>query len=161
MRDTSGIRSHTACPTPMIPNRDILKEVKDKSMRDDLYTLSMDFYYYDIYHKQQSVWRFPKIIKFAACSRSDMNTIRGAYSDDYPDNPLGGWHLSYFMSPEEISRKINDFSHQEYTNPEESIRKKILESRDLFGSSDMILVDPTEQPLPKYILDFFPEKIVD
>lgn len=153
-----------------IPNRDILKELKKKnnnnSMRDDtIYTLPMDFYYYDIYHKQSSTWRFPKIMKFSATRSMDMNNIRGTYYDDYPNNPLGGWHLSYFMSPEEISRKINDFSHQEYNSKEytdpELIRNKILGSRDLFGNADMIPVDPKEQSLPKYILDFFPDKIVN
>lgn len=48
----------------------------------------------------------------------------------------GGWHLSYWMSPEQIRRKVLSFAHQEvnrepFTNLDH-IRAKIAQGQDLF-----------------------------
>jgi beta-1,4-mannosyl-glycoprotein beta-1,4-N-acetylglucosaminyltransferase len=47
-----------------------------------------------------------------------------------------GWHWSYIMTPEEISRKILSFSHTEFESPEfsaaENVRRRVLSSSDPF-----------------------------
>ncbi len=64
-----------------------------------------------------------------------------------------GWHLSYFMSLDEIIRKINSFSHIEYNTDEmknkEHIKECLKNGNDLFKRKDNILV--------RYIHDDFPE----
>lgn len=49
----------------------------------------------------------------------------------------GGWHLSYFGSPEKISRKISSFAHTEFNTPEnineEVIKERVEGHRDIFG----------------------------
>jgi len=40
--------------------------------------------------------------------------------------PRGGWHLSYFGTPEFISNKIQNFSHQEFNDPEYTNTDKII-----------------------------------
>jgi beta-1,4-mannosyl-glycoprotein beta-1,4-N-acetylglucosaminyltransferase len=55
----------------------------------------------------------------------------------------GGWHLSYFGDPEFIANKIQNFTHQEYNDPEFTDTDKIVEriqnGRDLFDRSDIKL----------------------
>jgi glycosyltransferase involved in cell wall biosynthesis/GT2 family glycosyltransferase/cephalosporin hydroxylase len=48
----------------------------------------------------------------------------------------GGYHLSFFMTPEEIQRKIMTYSHQEFNNPEytdiEKIKYRMYNGLDMF-----------------------------
>ena len=56
-----------------------------------------------------------------------------------PKIPNAGWHLSYFMSPEEIAEKIKAFSHTEFNEPQytdlTSIKNAIMNGKDLFRRS--------------------------
>ena len=68
------------------------------------------------------------------CSGKSIDDIRWN-NNDYIKR--GGWHLSYFGSPEFISNKIKSFSHQEYNKASftniDSIKSKIENKLDLFG----------------------------
>lgn len=48
----------------------------------------------------------------------------------------GGWHISYFMTPEQIKNKLESFSHQEYNEEHwkdlNRIEQCIKEGKDLF-----------------------------
>lgn len=54
-----------------------------------------------------------------------------------------GWHLSYFMSIDDMYRKIISFSHEEYNRPDtrslENISYSIAHGQDVFHRSDTIL----------------------
>ena len=49
---------------------------------------------------------------------------------------MQAWHLTYFMSVDEIIKKVESFSHQEYNTKEilnpERLRELIKEGKDIF-----------------------------
>lgn len=65
----------------------------------------------------------------------------------------GGWHFSYLMTPEQIRRKIESFSHQELNLPrftdEAHIRAALRERRDLFGSGREFEVQSLDDSFPR------------
>jgi hypothetical protein len=66
----------------------------------------------------------------------------------------GGYHMSFFLTVDEIRRKIESFSHQEYNKEEfktdEHIMKCISTGHDLFdrGPVDYEEWDYRQAPLP-------------
>ena len=69
-----------------------------------------------------------------------------------------GWHLSYFMSIDNIHRKIISFAHEELNRPDtrtvENIAHSIAEGRDVFHRSDTILEKrPITNDYPPEVID--------
>lgn len=70
--------------------------------------------------------------------------------------PNAGWHFSYIKSPEDIKKKIEAFSHQEFnfdaiTNLE-AIERNIMSMQDLFGRQEMLLTKvEVDDSFPEYI----------
>ena len=73
--------------------------------------------------KNYSWWRFDKPIK----QKIIIN---------------GGWHFSFIMNPENISKKIKSYSHKEYQTSNfmdvKKIERKIKEGKDLFDRKDLV-----------------------
>jgi len=72
----------------------------------------------------------------------------------------GGWHLSCWGSPEEISYKISNFAHQELNVPEftnvENIQRRISSGGDPYDKRTLIPVDPLSLPkLPREVFRIF------
>jgi beta-1,4-mannosyl-glycoprotein beta-1,4-N-acetylglucosaminyltransferase len=69
----------------------------------------------------------------------------------------GGWHFSYLLSPEDISKKIRSFAHSEFDKEEftdiERIKNKINKGEDLFGRKDKITYVAIDDSYPKYITE--------
>ena len=67
----------------------------------------------------------------------------------------GGWHLSYFMTPEKIVEKLKSFVHQEYNQPPytdvEYIKEKIEKGEDFLGKDTFI----------PYPINTLPESLVN
>ena len=67
----------------------------------------------------------------------------------------GGWHFSYLLTPEEITKKIQAFAHSEFDKKEftdtESIKKRIANGEDLFGRKEKITYKPIDESYPEYI----------
>jgi beta-1,4-mannosyl-glycoprotein beta-1,4-N-acetylglucosaminyltransferase len=107
---------------------------------NDIYSLEQDLYYCTLQNLTKDKWYYSKVMKFkdyfkADCSIDDIrfkecNVIQ-----------RGGWHLSYFGSPEHIVNKIQNFVHQEYNTPEftdiQSIATKIHSGMDLFNRDEI------------------------
>lgn len=78
---------------------------------------------------------------FVQCT--DSSEIRRRDRTSYPHVPSAGWHCSYFMTAEEIVKKLKSFSHSEYNTKHWTdlarIKTCIREGRDLFDRSDMKL----------------------
>jgi hypothetical protein len=84
----------------------------------------------------------------------DIETIRNLQAGIANAVNPGGWHLSYFMSPELIREKIKAFSHQEWNKEPylnlDSITAAINSGKDLFSRGDHEdLLQWSGQPLPK------------
>ena len=69
----------------------------------------------------------------------------------------GGWHFSYLLTPEEISKKIHSFAHSEYDKDNYTdinlIRERIMKGEDLFGRKDDITYVKIDGAYPSYLLE--------
>ena len=151
-----------------IPNPEIVK-----SLSSPRGVFLQDFYYYKFNFKcikglkWFNKWPGTKYSKFK-CFESAQLT-REIKVKNYNwwriDKPIkqkvflqGGWHFSFLMSAEDISRKIKNYAHKEYkkdyfTNPI-NITNKINQGKDLFDRKELawsyVKIDKS---YPKYFLD--------
>tara|TARA_A100001011_G_C14292607_1_gene836930 strand:+ start:1842 stop:2657 length:816 start_codon:yes stop_codon:yes gene_type:complete len=69
----------------------------------------------------------------------------------------GGWHFSYLKDPENISKKIQAFAHQEYNKSiftdEKLIKKRINNQADIFDRNLEYKKIDIDNTFPKYILN--------
>ena len=96
-----------------IPDPNTLDVIRKRDNRiEDIYSLEMDFYYYNLNTKLQEKLYFSKIIPYK--KYKDLNKpcekLRHTSCITIPN---GGWHLSYFGDKYFIQNKIMNFSHQE------------------------------------------------
>ena len=119
-----------------IINPEIIKDIRNNKMTADVYSLEMDFYYYNLTN-YLGKWNAPSLVKvkiaMQSCCRWVVSTpIQNA-----------GWHLSYFGDSKFIQNKLAHFGHQEYNNDEytneEHIKKSIREGRDLFNRENVTI----------------------
>lgn len=75
--------------------------------------------------------------------------------EDLPILPKGGWHFSYLGGAENIVKKIDAFSHQEFNTPEinnvDRITEKMNEGKDLFDRDMKFEFVPIDSTFPSYI----------
>jgi beta-1,4-mannosyl-glycoprotein beta-1,4-N-acetylglucosaminyltransferase len=71
----------------------------------------------------------------------------------------GGWHLSYFMTPEKIVEKLQSFVHQEYNKLPytdiEYIKSKIASGEDFLDKDQFIKLDKNGIYLEPALLECF------
>jgi len=115
-----------------------------------VWAFQMDFYYYDTHHLKAQKWFHARAVP-ASCPTPPSLIRRGGF--DGGVIPVhGGWHLSYFMSAEQIANKIRSFSHQEYNTPDftdpKAISDRIRDYKDLFDrpGEDFVRADHAELP---------------
>ena len=126
---------------------------------DDICTLEMDFYYYNINCQFADKWHQSKICNYGTYVKYNTpNTILKLPPGQVIKN--GGWHLSYFGDIEFIKNKVKNFSHQEYNNEnilnDDRIKKQIQNNDDLFGRSYSInYIDIKDNPYLPYKYEEF------
>ncbi len=68
----------------------------------------------------------------------------------------GGWHFSFLKTPEDIKKKINSYSHQEFNRPNftdlEKIEDKISKRKDLFERKINYKTVSIDNSFPDYIV---------
>jgi len=118
----------TVCDLDEIPDPETLTNACDFT----ICSLEQDFYYYNLNSKMDHNWYHAKIMKYGSI-KYKLSDIR---MSPYPVMKRGGWHLSYFGTPEFISNKIQNFGHQEYNSEKytnvESIRSRIIRRVDMY-----------------------------
>lgn len=106
-----------------IPDSNTLKN----SNIDKMYSLEMDFYYYDYTCKFTNKWCHPKILPYSVYKTyNNPEKIRMTMNCD--SIKKGGWHFSYFGDINFIKNKVQNFSHQEYNNSNILNDKHLTES---------------------------------
>lgn len=143
-----------------IPNAGVLQRLRqDQPFREwamlEPRVLSQRFFYYNPRCLKEEPWAGTALISSAAASRLTNQEVRDLrYS--WQSIKQGGWHFSYFMSPEQIADKIRSFSHQEFNTEHmrdtDRIRHMIQAKMDLFGR-DEEFVDFDTNELPTEIQD--------
>lgn len=136
-----------------IPDIETLLEIK-KTGIEGLHTLVQDLYYYNLGCKVGR-WRFPKAADFETYKSigSPQEMRMATFGDRGKDIERGGWHFSYFGSPEFIRNKIEQFAHQEYNSEDykdtEKIKSKMESGENLYDGQKFEFIDPSEnQYLP-------------
>lgn len=161
----SGVLMYTAHPDDWvivgdcdeIPNPDMVRTLVERPV-DRPVVFELGFYYYDFSHQVQQGWGI------GACKWSveqDANKIRTAqFAAPSGINTCkdGGWHLSYFMTPDQVVEKLNAFMHhgdvaKDVPRDAAWIADKMRNGVDLFGRTvEIVEVDP-ELHLPQYVKD--------
>jgi beta-1,4-mannosyl-glycoprotein beta-1,4-N-acetylglucosaminyltransferase len=121
-----------------IPNPSILKVIKRDNKNFDMYSLSQDFYYYNLNSKMNSTWYDARICSYKYYRQNrNCQTIRTTRCN-FIEN--GGWHLSYFGDAQFIQNKIQHFTHQEFNSDTYTdlsmIKNKIQQGQDLFNRDE-------------------------
>lgn len=98
-------------------------------------SFGQQMFYYNFNQKHVHLWAGTIITYNSKLFSSAPRAFRDARNAFAKVEP-GGWHLSYWNIPENISNKIKSFAHQEfnsekYTNVD-NIKKAIIEGTDLF-----------------------------
>lgn len=127
------------CDLDEIPKANVVKAAKDGEFNLPV-VLEMDFYYYNLNWMKKSKWCRSSVIKKELLNKHSIEDIRSYKANIQHRIPDAGWHLSYFMTPEQIQDKIKSFSHQEYNNDNylnlDGIRRAIATGKDLFWRGD-------------------------
>ena len=116
----------------------------------------MDFFYYSLKWKSNSIWYRAKAVPG---HHAYLNPDLDVYQINNVINLVGtivkgGYHISHFLPVNEIRRKIEGFSQQEYNKEEfkidEHIKFCISNGQNLFNRSDFVLEqwDYRQLPLP-------------
>ena len=151
-----------------IPRPEILENLKLKK-KFGIFLQKMFCYKLNIYNPHESPWEGSRIclkknlksIDFLRQKILKKNThypfwrIDKERSIQLIDN--GGWHFNYLSEPEQISKKLKTFAHEEYNKDKytqiEVIKKNIQEMRDLFNRGYKYNKVQLDNTFPEYILN--------
>ena len=135
-----------------IPDADIFKPVVREALYAKMEKLmapiyfEMDFFYYNFHWKNTNKW-YRAYLCVDTLEINDFKNFSYWRVYDRPEYSFSnsGWHCSYFMSIEDIHRKILSFAHREYDSEPwysiDHIRSVVHSGKDLFDR-------PYEQFIP-------------
>lgn len=123
-----------------IPNAETIKILRQNRQfrrwaQKEPSTFRQSFFYYNPHCLKPEPWAGTIVIGSEVAARMSNQEIRDKrYNWKTLEN--GGWHFSYFMSPEQIADKIRSFSHQEYNTEyirdANRIRTMMQQKKDIF-----------------------------
>lgn len=133
-----------------IPNPDIIPHIQHGAR------LELDFYYYDVNHRVRQGWSIGALRWALEKDPNKIRTLQG--HDDVPKIDNGGWHFSYFLSPQQVVAKLNAFMHHgdiAANVPRDPVwlGQEMTAGRDIIGRELPIDHVPLSDTLPRYILD--------
>jgi beta-1,4-mannosyl-glycoprotein beta-1,4-N-acetylglucosaminyltransferase len=130
-----------------------LIDIKENGLKEPIYALEQDMYYYNLNNRLQEKWYQSKIIKYYKLQEYTDNydkfncIIRPEYNPDGKHiglNPIlkcGGWHFSYFGDISFIKNKINQFAHSEFAHiakdSDELFNDKINGNKDILNRENI------------------------
>ena len=107
-------------------------------------SLLQDFYYYCLTCKNKEKWTRSKLVSYqtyVSQFHRKPQDCRMYECDRFIEK--GGWHLSYFGSPEFIQNKLEQFAHQEYNKKEytnmDTIQRQMKTKQDLFSRTNEVM----------------------
>lgn len=149
-----------------IPNPNILKNI-NLQKKYGIFMQKCFCYKLNIFNKYESPWEGTRITKMK--NLKSINYLRQKILSKNLSAPFwklnkdksieliqnGGWHFNSLLSPEEISMKLKTFAHKEFSSQEysdvETIRKKIIQKRDLFKRGWKYKKVQLDETFPTYI----------
>lgn len=141
VRDNFGHRPDTVvylCDADEVPNKVVFENIKNgaiKVPKDEPMYLDMSVFYYNFNWEIKMEWKLAYVAKLSAFDKYPPSVWRRHAARYIITN--AGWHCSYFMSIDGISKKLASFSHTECDTPEfnnhQHIADHIREGLDLFN----------------------------
>jgi len=107
------------CDIDEIYNYTLLnKETLFTELSDKTILFTMKMYYYTFENLVDDNWEMAFLISSNMLKNiEDLDYVRVNKLGSSTLRQKNGWHFSYFMSPEEIKRKIESFSHMDLNKP--------------------------------------------
>lgn len=145
-----------------IPNIDVIDPVINAKVAQE-YTFLQDMFYYNFKQKDVNPWSGTTFTQMKGIRREEtiggpqyFRSIRTKLK--YVAN--GGWHLSYWTTPDNIKHKIESFAHQEYNQKIykdiENITESIKKGRNIFGTAEYRSTSKVDiNTLPPQIVQIF------
>lgn len=140
-----------------IPNIDILPLIESKLKNTLAVSLVQQSFYYNLRHRHPNYgWAFPAAGKKKDVVLNTANWFR-AYAMQICPILNGGWHLSYFMTPDQIRNKLQNFAHQEYNNENWTNEQRILDcmSRGVDPLDRFTLETPAREEFSEHFFRVF------
>ena len=110
---------------------------------------------YSLKFMRNIMWNGTIVTTLANLREQTPQNLRGR-RNELPAIDHGGWHLSYFTTPDNIAHKIENFSHQEYNLPQFKAKEHIaycLESGEDLFDRDGPVMTPEQDQFPLYFRD--------
>ena len=127
---------------------------KIKDVELDAVSFNLKTFYYSPITQLDINWYGTAALNKKTLTKMDDLAHLRDYVFNSPHIEDGGWHLSFFETPEKIQQKIKSYSHQEYNIPEitdiEQIKYKVYNSLDILNRPKIKTIRHEE------ILDIFP-----
>ncbi len=138
--------------TDEIANPDAIRQLIDTDALGAM--LELQFHYYNFNCRVQQGWA---IGAMRWGLEHDPNRIRTGEGHDFPHIANGGWHASYFATPEQVIDKVNAFMHhadvaKDLPRDPAYIGAKMATCEDLYGRDLAIDRVPLSDTLPHYVL---------
>lgn len=150
------------CDSDEIPSREaidaLVESYEDVAARPAVH-LIMALHYYDWTWTVNMPWTSAFAIAGDRLGPS-LDSERRAGAAIAAVMPDAGWHASFFMSPEEVARKVKSFAHREFDLPLntdiEEIKRAMESGKDVLHRVGMSLV-----PTPKHAMARIPEQLMN
>jgi beta-1,4-mannosyl-glycoprotein beta-1,4-N-acetylglucosaminyltransferase len=134
-----------------IPN---VKDLLNYIDKEDVVVFKQKMFYYFLNFLVDNNWIGSKACRYKYLKNTAVSDLR-LVREKNKCIENGGWHFSYLGGEQQIRKKIEAYSHQEYNN--DSIKNNILSNiqsgKDLFGRNMSLTVVELDNFYPKYILD--------
>lgn len=140
-----------------IPNFDIVAPVIN-SRKSESYTFLQEMYFYNLKQRTVNPWSGTVLTTVGNLRARLPNHFRQVRTGlQFVNN--GGWHLSYWGTPEKIRYKIENFSHQEFNDEKfksiDAIKDKIANSVDIYARPEEQLVKVDRPNLHPTLVKYF------
>lgn len=118
--------------------------------------LKQELFFYNLRTKYEKNWFGTVVLRKSDAIKDEYLLKTNRFYGDY----IGGWHFSYFMSPEEMAYKMRSFAHGKaygkgrFQNIE-NIKKHIENGTNLLDKPLKLVQNPC---VPDYIIKAMPEQ---
>lgn len=144
------------CDLDEIPRRELIHSLPQHYQElNEGYRLSMTMHYYSWQWVKKYRWNHPFVVNDIGLKQAKSLEVFRTGTQCSRLIPRAGWHCSYFMTTEEMVRKIEGFSHTEFNRPDyknkDWVQKCIQEGLDLYnrGEHENLLPYNGEEDYPK------------
>lgn len=127
-----------------IPRKSCIAGGIERLKDERILAFEQDFHYFNFKQVNQNKWPGTQITTAGYLDAYTADYLRFCRYQ-HPRVINGGWHLSYWGSPHQISYKISNFSHQEVNIPEfnnvDNIKQSMNTNIDLFHRPEEIWLE--------------------